>query len=282
MSTLAVENGPTLGAVREFFMRAFRKEMDSKRVEEEVIRDYQEQSDALRAQIIATKEEPLEFRGSTCDACRQPLTLPSIHFHCLHSFHLDCIRCFSETDRECIVCADENQKIIRMLKEQGSMSVNHEVFQEQLNKSSETFSVISEYLGHGLFNRILLVEDGLAPSNQSGATVKISPIKSSQSINKRVDDITSILSKTEGLRDSPKHSPKASPLLSRQVVVKPSSSSSGSLSRAVVKNPFDEGEESTEAIDYDPKKNPFEEYDDRKNPFAEEDDSYDNNLNPFA
>lgn len=269
-------------------MRAFRKEMDSKRAEEEVIRDYHEQSDALRAQIIATKEEPLEFRGSVCDACRQPLTLPSIHFHCLHSFHLDCIRCFSETERQCTICSDENQKIIRMLKEQGSMTVSHDVFQDQLNKSQETFSVISEYLGHGLFNRILLVDDTIEPPVQT----KITPIRSvdlKPSIstpqaftkNKKADDVVSILSKTEGLRDSPKHSPKASPLPNRPMMSKTSSNSS-SLSKAFVQNPFEDDEETKEAIDYDPKKNPFEEYDESKNPFAEDDDSYDNNLNPFA
>jgi hypothetical protein len=47
------------------------------------------------------------FQGTKCHACTSSLSLPAVHFLCMHSFHE---RCVVDSDRQCPICAPEFRK----------------------------------------------------------------------------------------------------------------------------------------------------------------------------
>lgn len=287
LNCLAVENGPNLGAVREYFIRAFKKELESRKREEDIIKKHKEDSEEVKKQIEKIKNEPIDFKDPSCSSCRQTLSLPSVHFLCQHSFHLDCIQSFSDREehKECPVCADTNQQIHGRLRSQGAHYENHEQFHTLLERSGDTFNIISEYLGRGLFNQILVCDDNLSqhevpavPQVQKPSRIVVQQHQQQQhhspKMSPKMSPKRNIAENINFLKPSQqvmpnKSSPRISPILQQK---------KETISQAIAKNPFDEEEDGSAPG------NPFEDedYDDSKNPFAEDDNSYDNNLNPFA
>uniref|UniRef100_A0A336K2Y2 Vacuolar protein sorting-associated protein 11 homolog n=1 Tax=Culicoides sonorensis TaxID=179676 RepID=A0A336K2Y2_CULSO len=265
LNTLAVENGPTLGACRDFFIRAFKKESDVFKREENAIIKFKKDSATLKQQNINVKEQPIEFRGSICDSCRQLLSLPSVHFFCQHSFHQDCIPTFSEIEKDCPLCIEKNHQIMEVLKAQGSPQINHDQFHTILERNPESFSVISEYIGRNLFNRFIVVEDVSETDIYTNWESKSKP-------QELIESTKPIQNLDVELQASPKTK------LYSAIHGSPSTGKK-SISNAISKNPF--GEEDAELTKI--AKNPFEEYDNTKNPFADDDENdYDANLNPFT
>lgn len=86
---LAVENGPNLAAVRDYFLQVFLKDNQLAKSEEESVEKYCSDSKALRDHINRLIENPIEFRGTLCDACNQPLTIPALYFLCQHAYHTE-------------------------------------------------------------------------------------------------------------------------------------------------------------------------------------------------
>lgn len=111
---LAIENGPNLSAVREYFLQVFQKDNESAKSvsqflsqilefelmekchfsmfnlnvqEEERVEKYRKDSINLKEHIKQLNERPIEFRGTLCDTCNQPLTMPSLYFLCKHAYH---------------------------------------------------------------------------------------------------------------------------------------------------------------------------------------------------
>lgn len=89
LNCLAVENGPSLSSVREYFLQVFQKENDSFRQEDQLVEKYRRDSVALKKHIKSLQEDPIEFRGTICNNCHQPLSIPAIYFLCQHSYHLE-------------------------------------------------------------------------------------------------------------------------------------------------------------------------------------------------
>lgn len=87
LSCLAVDNGPVLSSVREYFLQVFHKENESAKQEEELVSKYRKDSVALKAHIHNLKENLIEFRGTLCDTCHQPLSMPALYFLCQHCYH---------------------------------------------------------------------------------------------------------------------------------------------------------------------------------------------------
>lgn len=87
LNCLAVEDGPTLDSVRDYFQQVFSKEHNQIREDEETVRVKCEIAAAQKREINALTREPIEFRGTTCLVCRQPLAMPAVYFMCKDSFH---------------------------------------------------------------------------------------------------------------------------------------------------------------------------------------------------
>lgn len=105
---LAVENGPNLASARDYFLQVFQRDNElTKNVcnflnssfenydenhlnrfqEEELVEKYRKDSIALKNHIKNLNENPIEFRGTLCDTCNQPLSMPALYFLCQHAYH---------------------------------------------------------------------------------------------------------------------------------------------------------------------------------------------------
>lgn len=79
--------GPTLGAVRGYFSQVFVKEEQQFREEGESVEKYRQDGQKWRVHIDNLQQLPIEFKGSNCSNCSQPLTIPAVYYFCQHSFH---------------------------------------------------------------------------------------------------------------------------------------------------------------------------------------------------
>lgn len=57
------------------------------------------------------------------------------------------------------MCHSKNLQLIDALQAQSESRAQHETFHNLLNRSIEPFSVVAEYFGHGMFNKILIVDE---------------------------------------------------------------------------------------------------------------------------
>jgi len=155
----SIETGPNLSSVRNYFMQTFQKEGELLSRDEVQAEKYRSETETLKKNINALKNEPIEFRGGLCDACHQPLHLPALYFLCKHSFHQDCIRSYSETEKDCMVCRKKNAQLLDVVHNQNESRNKNNVFQDELNSTHEPFALVSDYFGRGLFNKIVLISE---------------------------------------------------------------------------------------------------------------------------
>lgn len=151
------ENIPHLSTVRNYFLQIFQKEDELIIKNKITCKIYYEESDKLKKNIEILSKYPIEFRGSLCEACHQPLNLPSLFLLCKHSYHQDCIRSFSESGKDCTVCKKINAVLLdKMHFPNETLKENH-VFKSQIDETHEPFAIVAEYFSQGLFNKIVLL-----------------------------------------------------------------------------------------------------------------------------
>ena len=67
---------------------------------------------------------------------------------------------YSENESSCPACATKNEKILDILKSQAKKVEGEDEFQQRMETAEDKFSVVSEYMGLGVFrNKNLLSED---------------------------------------------------------------------------------------------------------------------------
>lgn len=153
------ENGPNLSNVRSYFLQIFQKEDEIIQKDREEAEKYHRESEEMKLNIKTLNRDPVEFRGSLCDACHQPLSFPGLFFLCKHAFHQDCVRSFSETEKDCMMCRKKNSQLLDLIHMQSDRSKNEQEFNENLESSHDPFSMISQKFSCGLFNKIVLLTD---------------------------------------------------------------------------------------------------------------------------
>jgi vacuolar protein sorting-associated protein 11 len=290
---IAIDNGPNLSQVRSFFLQIFQKEDEIVQNDRSQVEKYQQESKELKQNVDTLKNEPLEFRGSLCDACRQPLNFPGLFFLCKHSFHQDCIRSFSETEKECMMCRKKNSQLLDSIHMQTDER-NLQNFHEKIKSSHDPFSIVTENFSRGLFNKIVLLSEDENSNDNVLKNVDISVIskKASSSAQNVAPMTESRIRLQENLRTNIEH--KAQPSegrlrfqekgsrqqlapIRKDFVVPSTARSEGNnkkkqeikASYPISANPF--GDEDEDNDDDDDSKNPFK-----------DDNDYDNALNPFA
>lgn len=281
----AIENGPNLSSVRHYFMQIFQKEGDVMSQDEVAAEKHRQETEVLKTNINALNNEPVEFRGSLCDACHQPLNLPALFFLCKHSFHQECIRSYSETEKDCMVCRKKNMNLQDLIHKQNGSRNKQNVFKEQLGGSHEPFSVVADYFARGLFNKIVLISDDEDDAKETSDNFNI-PKKMMQ----QRSTLSTAMAMTEGkvrieetLRSNVEHKPQMSegrmrlqeqsykpavvaklpqvPQVKRKPEITVKKVEKVPVSYPIAANPFDDEDDS----------NPFDEkYDNAKNPFADE------------
>lgn len=113
----------------------------------------------LKNQIDHLKTEPIIFQANRCEYCHDELNFPSIHCLCNHSFHADCFENHS-VDDACPTCAVENSNFMNLIKQNEESKKNlHDAFHKSLERNVDKFEVIADYLGKGLFNKVMLITD---------------------------------------------------------------------------------------------------------------------------
>lgn len=275
----AIEKGPNLSSVRHYFTQIFQKESDAMAQDEVLAKKYRSESQTLQKNIHALKNGPVEFRGSLCDACHQPLILPALFFLCKHTFHQECIRSYSETEKDCMVCRKKNMQLQDLMHKQNESRNKNNVFRDQLDSSYEPFAVIADYYGRGLFNKIVLFSDDDEEVKENNEEINI-PKKSVPRPQAKPAIITEAKVRLEeSLRSNVEHKPQLSEgrLRFQEHRSKPLiPASHGAKLKAEVKPKI--------PINYPISSNPFSEddVDDDSNPFGKDDVNYDNAKNPFA
>lgn len=282
----AIENGPNLSSVRHYFMQIFQKEGDIMTQDEAAAEKHRLETEALKKNIHALNNEPVEFRGSLCDACHHPLNLPALFFLCKHSFHQECIRSYSETEKDCMVCRKKNTNLQDMMHKQNESRNKNNVFNEQLAASHEPFSVVADYYGRGLFNKIVLLSDDDDDARETTEDLNI-PKKSLQ----QKSTLKAAMAMTEGkvrveetLRTNVEHKPQLSE--GRMRIQEQSYRSKPQIvpvkvQPAVVQVVPIKKKVELKPVNYPITANPFDDEDDA-NPFGKDDVSYDDAKNPFA
>ncbi|KAK3611536.1 hypothetical protein CHS0354_016470 [Potamilus streckersoni] len=163
IETLAHNSTATLSIIKDYIIRRLQLENDQIAEDERLIRQYREDTEKKRKQIEELKTTAKIFQNSKCSICSHPLELPSVHFLCEpHSFHQHCLESYAENDTECPVCLPENRKIMDIIRAQEQSRDLHESFHNQLERSQDGFSVVADYFGRGVFNKVTVITDSNA------------------------------------------------------------------------------------------------------------------------
>ncbi|CAL8268441.1 unnamed protein product [Merluccius merluccius] len=159
VQTLAHNSTATLSVIKDYLVNKLQRESQQIEDDERKIRQYREETAHLRAEIQDLRTSAKIFQKTKCNMCSSPLELPSVHFLCSHSFHQHCFESYAESEAECPTCTPENRKVMDMLRVQDQKRDLHDHFTRQLRSSNDGFSVVADYFGRGVFNKLTLVTD---------------------------------------------------------------------------------------------------------------------------
>uniref|UniRef100_A0A8P0TRQ8 Vacuolar protein sorting-associated protein 11 homolog n=2 Tax=Canis lupus familiaris TaxID=9615 RepID=A0A8P0TRQ8_CANLF len=159
VQTLAHNSTATLSVIRDYLVQKLQKQSQQISQDELRVRRYREETTRIRQEIQELKASPKIFQKTKCSICNSALELPSVHFLCGHSFHQHCFESYSESDADCPTCLPENRKVMDMIRAQEQKRDLHDQFQHQLKCSNDSFSVIADYFGRGVFNKLTLLTD---------------------------------------------------------------------------------------------------------------------------
>lgn len=169
VQTLAHNSIATLSVIKDYLVNKLQKQSRQIEQDEQRIQKYREETTRIRQEIEELKTSPKIFQKTKCSICTSALELPSVHFLCGHSFHQHCFESYSESDSECPTCLPENRKVTDMIRAQEQKRDLHDQFQHQLKCSNDGFSVVADYFGRGVFNKLTLITD--LPPGKSATTI---------------------------------------------------------------------------------------------------------------
>nr|CAD7456680.1 unnamed protein product [Timema tahoe] len=335
----------TVGEVRNYLLSVLHSEHELTEQEQQLSLKYRQETDKIRDKIKDIQTSAIIFQGSRCSACNHQLELPSIHFLCQHSYHQHCFQSYAENENECPACLPENKKILDVIRSQKYSHIHthgkemrkvpalvwkdnqkhifdcwlvrlqeqsrdlHETFHSQLERADDGFSLVADYFGRGVFNKLTVVtnstvisapsksvESSVLPSSSYGPGAEARLRQAEGKLNTNLPDYmrhSTVGPPSEGrmrLEENKRSEHQYSTSLEaniisapRPLVTLPSPRSSPARGTpAPSKQVSNPGNPFGEDVDYDESKNPFAVDDDAVNPFEDEDDDYDKNLNPFA
>ncbi len=104
------------------------------------------------------------FQQNRCTSCKQLLSLPSVHFLCMHSFHQTCL--LDDEEVECPLCGPKTAHIRELKKQLEEARGDHDTFFKKLGAAKDGFAVVAEFYGRGMF---------AAPPQQPSKEVRKAP-----------------------------------------------------------------------------------------------------------
>jgi hypothetical protein len=156
-----ISNGQTppvkpLAVIKDYLLRTLKSEQSILAKDEEEIARYTHDTALMREEISKLQCQPITFQAIKCHACGLALTLPAIHFLCIHSYHQ---RCIAENETECPKCAPEYRKVCEIKERLNASAHQHDRFFAQLDDSTDGFATVAEYFGKGIFDPPELTEE---------------------------------------------------------------------------------------------------------------------------
>lgn len=159
VQTLSRSRAKPLSVVKDCIVRTLQTETRIIEEDQLEIRRYREDTRSMRKEIEALTTRPTTFQGVKCSACTSGLSLPAVHFLCMHSFHQ---RCVPDNDKECPLCAPEYRKVTEIKANMRQSAGQHDQFLKQLEDSTDGFSTVAEYFGRGIFDEQSKGDSGAA------------------------------------------------------------------------------------------------------------------------
>lgn len=178
IQTLAHNSTATLTVIKDYIVRRLQQENDQITEDERLIEQYRKETKIKRAEIEEMKASAKIFQVSKCSVCSHPLELPSVHFLCQHSYHQSCFESYADNDQECPACLPENRKVLDIIKAQEQNKDLDEEFHRQLENAQDGFSVVADYFGRGVFNKVILEEKFPARETPAPPVSQIQPLPS--------------------------------------------------------------------------------------------------------
>ncbi|KAF4524978.1 hypothetical protein B566_EDAN011906 [Ephemera danica] len=255
IDVLASSSTATLGDVRNYLLGVLRAEEELTNQEQELNEKYRTKTDAIRQQIHALQTSSVVFRGNLCNACNQPLELPSIHFLCQHSFHQHCFQSCAESEHDCPVCLPNNKNFLDIIKSQEQARTLHESFHSQLERAQDGYSLVADYFGRGVFNQLTVMTDFPKTSSASNNNTMLSSTTKSSTLTENSRPVAARVSPTPptkfvAARVSPTPPTKSFTKITPE---KSTPTLKPKVNPPLSTNPFGEDEEDS----YDESKNPF-------------------------
>lgn len=153
IDALARRSTVTIAAVKEYISDLLRAEDQVVQEDRHLIQQYREDTARMRAEITELKTKAKIFKALKCESCRESLTLPAVHFLSGNSYHESCL--VSDEDP---AIAEDRLKVMDLMQAQGQACADHDQFFKQLDGGRDRFSVVAEYFGRGIFNKVAIVD----------------------------------------------------------------------------------------------------------------------------
>ncbi|VDK86397.1 unnamed protein product [Litomosoides sigmodontis] len=143
-----------VGHVRDYIIKWMERQNAQVEKDEETIVENEAKMAEIEEQIDSITYKVQIFQMNKCSACDTSLQLPAIHFLCKHSYHAHCLESYSEKADYCPACIRSSfDERIRDDKGQDfSTPSAYAQFRDEVNESVDCITLISSYIGSGLFN----------------------------------------------------------------------------------------------------------------------------------
>jgi hypothetical protein len=154
IQTLSTNAVATMGMVKTYLQQTIERERKEIASNRRLISSYRNETTDKRQEMADLSSKPQTFNNTRCAFCGSPLTLPTVHFMCKHSFHQGCLNMEvgenGQVEGACTVCKKDNDTIRAIRKAQDESADRHDMFLDALARSHDKFSTISEFFGRGV------------------------------------------------------------------------------------------------------------------------------------
>lgn len=154
VQTLSTNAVATMGMVKTYLQQTIERERKEIASNRRLISSYRNETTDKRQEMADLSSKPQTFNNTRCAFCGSPLTLPTVHFMCKHSFHQGCLNMEvgenGQVEGACTVCKKDNDTIRAIRKAQDESADRHDMFLDALARSHDKFSTISEFFGRGV------------------------------------------------------------------------------------------------------------------------------------
>lgn len=149
LKILSKSRSITFGTVKNYLRKQLGKHQSAMKNDQE---EYEKNSLNIKqkkTEIYELKTQARKFQFNKCAGCDLKLNFPSVHFMCLHSYHLSCL---TDSTHECQICAEQAGRAFERKLEYNKQSMNHGTFFKELSANVDRFGTIAKYFGRGLFS----------------------------------------------------------------------------------------------------------------------------------